>query len=71
MQHVCSFVINMERVAEKLIYRSRLDVVSIGSRGGVLRVASSEVDPTPLGLGFCGAHADIDGLEFPLSSKVK
>lgn len=45
--------------------------VSIESRAGVLRVSSSEVDPTPLGLGFRGAHAEIDGLEFPLSSKVK
>jgi len=50
--------------AEKLIYESELGVVSIERRDDILRISSGGIDSTALGLGFCGAHADIDGLGF-------
>ncbi|MFI7856315.1 hypothetical protein ACIF8Z_04870 [Pseudomonas promysalinigenes] len=71
MQHICSFVLTMEPDAERLIYKSELGVVSIERRDNVLKVSSGGIDSTTLGLGFCGAHADIDGLEFSFLSRVR
>ena len=64
MQHVCSFVLHMKPEAGKLIHQSELGTVAIEKHAGALRVSSGGIDPTVTGLGMCGAHADIDGLEF-------
>jgi len=71
MQHVCSFVLTMKLVAGALIYESELGVVSIAIRSDALRISSGGIDSTALGLGFCGVHADIDGLEFSFFSRVR
>ncbi len=64
MQHVCSFVLHMKHEGGKLIHQSEPGTVAIEKHAGVLRVSSGGIDPTATGLGMCGAHADIDGLEF-------
>ncbi|AUI05797.1 MULTISPECIES: hypothetical protein [Stenotrophomonas] len=65
MQHVCSFVLHMKPEGGKLIHQSELGTVVIEQHAGALRVSSGGIDPTAMGLGLCGTHADIDGLEFP------
>lgn len=69
-QHVCSFAFQMAVKGGALEYDSKFGVVLIENKYDLLRVSSGGVDPTALGLGVCGAHADIDGLEFPVSSRV-
>ena len=64
MQHVCSFVLHMKPEGGKLIHQSELGNVAIEKQAGALRVSSGRIDPTATGLGLCGTHADIDGLEF-------
>ena len=63
MQHVCSFVLHMKPEGGKLIHQSEPGTVAIEKHAGVLRVSSGGIDPTARA-GMCGAHADIDGLEF-------
>ncbi|WP_094001668.1 hypothetical protein [Stenotrophomonas sp. CC120222-04] len=65
MQHVCSFVLHMKPEGGKLIHQSEPGTVAIEQHAGVLRISSGGIDPTAMGLGLCGTHADIDGLEFP------
>ncbi|WP_414492084.1 hypothetical protein [Stenotrophomonas maltophilia] len=65
MQHVCSFVLHMKPEGGKLIHQSDLGTVAIEKHAGALRISSGGIDPTAMGLGWCGTHADIDGLEFP------
>lgn len=69
-QHVCSFAFQMAVKGGALEYDSKLGVVLIEKNYDLLIVSSGGVDPTALGLGVCGAHADIDGLEFPISSRA-
>ncbi len=64
MQHVCSFVLHMKPEGGELIHQSELGTVAIEKHAGALRVSSGGIDPTATGLGLCGTHADIDGLEF-------
>jgi len=64
MQHVCAFVLHMKPEGGKLIHHSELGTVVIEQHAGALRVSSGRIDPTATGLGLCGTHADIDGLEF-------
>ncbi|WP_414157457.1 hypothetical protein [Pseudomonas sp. BNK-15] len=71
MQHICSFVLTMVPDGKRLIYESELGVVSIDRRGDVLRISSGGIDSTAFGLGFCGAHADIDGLEFSFLGRIR
>jgi len=69
-QHVCSFSWVMEATGSELVYKSQAGQVLVKRRGNFLEVASEGIDPTVLGLGVCGAHADIDGLRFSIASKV-
>ncbi|WP_166359739.1 hypothetical protein [Pseudomonas akapageensis] len=69
-QHVCSFLFEMDNVGQALIYKTHFGPVLIQRNGSFLEISSKGIDPTALGLGVCGAHAEIDGLRFPLSSKV-
>ncbi|NWE04230.1 MULTISPECIES: hypothetical protein [Pseudomonas] len=69
-QHVCFFAFQMAVKGGVLEYDSKFGVVLIEKKYDLLRVSSDGVDPTALGLGICGAHADIDGLVFPISSRV-
>ncbi|GAA5079326.1 hypothetical protein GCM10025759_27350 [Lysobacter panacisoli] len=70
-QHVCAFSIEMRGVNGELVYDSPLGQVILRRVGNQLVIASDGIDPTAGGLGFCGAHADIDMLAFPLSGKVE
>ncbi|NMX66888.1 hypothetical protein HBO15_05950 [Pseudomonas sp. WS 5111] len=69
-QHVCSLAFQMAVKGGALEYDSKFGLVLIEKKYDLLKVSSGGVDPTALGLGVCGAHADIDGLEFPISSRV-
>lgn len=69
-QHVCSFSWVMEATDSELVYKSQAGQVLVKQRGNFLEVVSEGIDPTALGLGVCGAHADIDGLRFSIASKV-
>jgi hypothetical protein len=67
-QHVCSFSLKMHAIDNALVYPSQFGRIEINSSSGFLEISSKGVDPTALGLGVCGAHADIDGLRFPFAS---
>lgn len=67
--NVCSFTFRMDAVNEKLIYKTQFGPVLLQRSGDSLEISSEGVDPTALGLGVCGVHAEIDGLKFPLASK--
>lgn len=67
-QHVCDFSIVMKEVAGLLAYRTPYGDVLLQRNGSFLEVSSQGIDPTASGLGVCGAHADIDGLKFPLGN---
>ncbi|VVN45851.1 hypothetical protein [Pseudomonas fluorescens] len=69
-QHVCSFSVSMNLVNGMLVYKTKFGDVFIRKKGRSLEISSGGIDPTALGLGVCGAHADIDGLAFPLTSRV-
>ncbi|MNO05353.1 hypothetical protein D3C81_2266980 [compost metagenome] len=60
----------MEAAGSELVYKSQVGQVLVKQSGDFLEVSSKGVDPTALGLGVCGAHADIDGLKFSIASKV-
>lgn len=68
-QNVCAFSMDMKLVDGALVRETSAGIVSLTRKGGVLRIDSPGVDPTALGIGVCGVHADIDGLEFPVSGK--
>lgn len=68
-QNVCSFSLEMKASNRGLIYQSQFGEVIVERNGSYLEISSKGVDPTALGLGVCGAHADIDGLRFSLVNK--
>ncbi len=70
-QHICAFSIDMREEGGRLVFDSPLGQVSLRKAGNQLVIASDGIDPTAGGLGFCGVHADINGLEFPLSEKIE
>lgn len=68
-QHSCTFSVHMISRDGSLAFESEHGNVMVMKEDGDIRVISDS-DPTALGLGFCGAHADIDGLTFPINSKL-
>lgn len=68
-QHVCAFSFLMKEARRQLIYETPHGRIKVMRTDAALIISSRNVDPTALGLGICGAHADIDGLVFPWSSK--
>lgn len=68
-QNVCSFSLEMKASNRGLVYQSQFGEVIVERNGSYLEISSKGVDPTALGLGICGAHADIDGLRFFLANK--
>ena len=68
-QHVCSCSLKMEPVEGTLVHRTQFGNIIIKRDGDSLEISSKGIDSTALGLGICGAHADIDGLKFSLASK--
>ncbi|MFC4860564.1 hypothetical protein ACS8MQ_05355 [Pseudomonas sp. MAHUQ-62] len=70
-QHVCSFSFDMQFVAGELFRGTGEGAIRLVRNGGDIIIRSQGVDPTALGLGICGAHADVDGLKFPLTKKNK
>ncbi|MBV7478048.1 hypothetical protein [Pseudomonas sp. PDM31] len=69
-QHVCAFSLVMVATGSGLVYKSEVGQVLLKQSGGFLEIFSEGVDPTALGLGVCGGHADIDGLRFSIANKV-
>ena len=69
-QHVCSFSLEMEATNTALIYQSQFGPVLVKRDGNFLEISSKGIDSTALGLGVCGAHADIDGLRFSIANKA-
>jgi len=70
-QSVCSFDFYMIPKDGQLIHNTQFGPVFLQKNADSLEISSKGIDPTALGLGVCGTHADIDGLKFPLSSKSK
>lgn len=70
-QNVCAFSKKMNLVDGALIWETLAGIVALGRSGDVLKIDSKGVDPTALGIGVCGVHADIDGLEFPVSGRLE
>lgn len=68
-QHVCSFSLQMDAVDGVLGYQTQFGRILVKRNGDSLEISSKGIDPTALGLGVCGAHADIDGLKFSLARK--
>lgn len=68
-QHVCAFTFNMDADNNMLVYKAQLGSVFLKRNGDSLMISSKGINSTALGLGVCGAHADIDGLKFPLINK--
>lgn len=69
-QHVCAFSFRMTEANGELFHATRFGPIRVRRVGGMLRVSSDGIDPSALGLGVCGVHADIDGLEFPEAKRV-
>lgn len=69
-QHACYFSFQMEKAGDALVYKTRYGDVLLIQDSNALKVLSAGIDPTAFGLGVCGAHADINGLSFPLDNRV-
>lgn len=71
-QNVCSFSFEMKTESSKKLVRDTMHGrISLLNNSRSLLISSEGVDSTALGLGICGVHADVDGLEFPLLSKLR
>ncbi|MBD8238127.1 hypothetical protein SOM46_06900 [Pseudomonas fluorescens] len=70
-QSVCSFEFYMIPKDGKLIHNTQFGPIFLQKDADSLEIFSKGIDPTALGLGVCGVHADIDGLKFPLPIKSK
>jgi len=69
-QNACYFSFEMERFGENLIHETQYGRISLSYKKGRLILSSKGIDPTALGIGVCGVHADIDQLAFPISSRA-
>lgn len=69
-QSVCSFEYYMVLNRGRLIHETKFGSVTLQKNGNSFEISSKEIDPTALGLGVCGVHADIEGLKFPLSKEA-
>lgn len=68
MQSICAFSLQMDQVGGKLIYHDgKGGEITLQKQGNKLILSSFGIDPRKAG--FCGAHAGIDGISFPLSTK--
>ncbi|MDF3868560.1 hypothetical protein P3W53_29160 [Pseudomonas denitrificans (nom. rej.)] len=70
-QNVCAFSMEMTQINGALTRETSGGLVSLARKYDVLRIESKGVDPTALGIGVCGVHADIDGLAFPISGRLE
>lgn len=70
-QHLCYFSFKMHDVDGALFYKTKFGDVIIKESGDSLEIVSLGLDPTAFGLAVCGAHADINGLKFPLRNRLK
>jgi hypothetical protein len=53
----------------KLIHETEFGQISLTLQGESIEISSKGVDPTALGLGICGIHADINELTYKIASK--
>jgi hypothetical protein len=68
VQSICAFSLQMHQVGGKLVYSDgKGGEITIQEEGQRLVLSSLALDPGKAG--FCGAHAGIDGISFPMSSK--
>lgn len=68
-QNICSFSFTMELIDGGLVHNTKLGPILLQADSNLLKLSSKGIDPTALGIGVCGIHANIDKLTFPLSSK--
>jgi hypothetical protein len=68
-QHVCYFSFQMIASGGVLINDTPLGRLTLQLMDDTLSISSNGIDPTALGLGICGAHADIDNLIFSVSDR--
>lgn len=68
-QNICAFKLEMSESDGKLIHETELGQISLTLQGESIEISSKGVDPTALGLGICGIHADINELEYKIASK--
>lgn len=69
-QHVCFFSLQMDAVDGMLVHQTKFGSVFLMRTENFLEISSKGMDSTALGLGLCGAHADIDGLKFDISKRT-
>lgn len=70
-QNTCAFKFEMYEHDGSLIHETEFGKVSITLKREQIEISSKGVDPTAIGLGICGVHADINELKFNTSSKSK
>lgn len=70
-QNICSFSFEMTERDGSLVRQTLYGEIVVKQVRDFLYFSTKGIDPTASGLGVCGAHADIDGLQFPLSRKWK
>jgi hypothetical protein len=63
-QHTCALEVNMSEEDNVLVYPTDQGKIVIESSSAGLSIVSTGIDPTAMGLGICGAHANINGLKF-------
>lgn len=68
-QNICAFKLEMSESDGILIHETELGQISLILQGEFIEISSKGVDPTALGLGICGIHADINELTYKIASK--
>lgn len=69
--HVCAFSMHMDLVGGSLVGKTPSGDLRLEINNRALEIFSKGIDPTASGLGVCGAYADINGLQFPINSKIQ
>lgn len=68
-QNICALKLEMTERDGKLIHGTEFGQISLTLKGESIVISSKGVDPTALGLGICGNHADINELTYKTASK--
>jgi hypothetical protein len=68
-QNICSFNFEMTESNGQLVHETEFGRILIFLKGNTIEISSKGIDPTALGLGVCGNHADINELTYSLANK--
>ncbi|WP_423359208.1 hypothetical protein [Pseudomonas citronellolis] len=68
-QNICSFNFEMTESNGQLVHGTEFGRILIFLKGNTIEISSKGIDPTALGLGICGNHADINELTYSLANK--